>query len=292
MRVHLDRWRALVRERREQMDRQLAALGGPPEDWWADRASFFTRGTGDAAASPPPGLEAIVERLERHHTLIDVGAGAGRYAVPLARALRHVTLVEPSPAMGRLAREQLDGAGLDNWTLVEDGWLEANDLDPASAVLFANVLNPHEDLEAWISKGLALARGWLFIVHGSIPEVTPHMQRVARELHGEERVPQPGISHLIPALHDLDVYPDVVMYERRFARSYADAGEAAREIASTLLIEPTGEALSRIRAIVEPDLRTTSDGRVALPAVTAPHALLTWRTAGRGDSRRWRWLRD
>ena len=37
MRVHLDRWQALVRERREQMDRQLAALGGPPEDWWAGR---------------------------------------------------------------------------------------------------------------------------------------------------------------------------------------------------------------------------------------------------------------
>lgn len=274
------------------MDRQLAALGGAPEDWWADRAGLFTRGTGDAAASPPPGLEAIVERLERHHTLIDVGAGAGRYAVPLSRALRHVTLVEPSPAMARLAREQLDGLGRGNWTLVADGWLEADGLDPASAVLFANVLSPHEDLDVWIDKALGLARGWLFIVHGSIPEVTPHMQRVARELHGEERVPQPGISHLIPALHDLGVYPDVVMYERRFARSYADAGAAAREIASTLLIEATEEALSRIRAIVEPDLHTRPDGRVALPAVTAPHALLIWRTAGRGDGRRWRWLRD
>lgn len=274
------------------MDRQLAALGGAPEDWWADRAALFTRGTGDPTSSPPPGLEAIVERLERHHTLIDVGAGAGRYAVPLSRTLRHVTLVEPSPAMARLAREQLEELGRGNWTIVEDGWLEADDLSPASAALIANVLSPHEDLEAWIDRALSLARGWLFIVHGSIPEVTPHMQRVARELHGEERVPQPGISYLIPALHDLGVYPDVVMYERRFARSYADTGEAAREIASTLLIEPTEEALSRIRAIVEPDLRARPDGRVALPAVTAPHALLTWRTAGRGDGRRWRWLRD
>ena len=159
-------------------------------------------------------------------------------------------------------------------------------------MLIANVLNPHEDLEAWIDKALSLARGWLFIVHGSIPEVTPYMQRVARALHGEERVPQPGISHLIPALHDMDIYPDVVMFERRFARSYADADEAAREIASTLLIEPTNEALGRIRELIEPDLRERADGRVAPPAVTAPHALLIWRTAGRGDGRRWRWLRD
>ena len=281
-----------MRTRREQMDRQLDALGGPPEDWWAGRAALFTRGIGDVAALPPPGLEAIVERLERHHTLIDVGAGAGRYAAPLSRAVRHVTLVEPSPAMARLARQQLEQLGRDNWTLVEQGWLQADDLDPASAVLFANVLNPHEDIEDWIDRALSLARGWLFIVHGSMPEVMPHMQRVARALHGEERVAQPGISDLIPALHDMDIYPDVVMFERRFARSYSDTDEAAREIASTLLIEPSVEALGRIRELIEPDLLVRANGRVALPAVTAPHALLIWRTAGRGVGRRWRWLRD
>ena len=281
-----------MRARREQMDRQLDALGGPPEDWWAGRAALFTRGIGDVAALPPPGLEAIVERLERHHTLIDVGAGAGRYAAPLSRAVRHVTLVEPSPAMARLARQQLEQLGRDNWTLVEQGWLQADDLDPASAVLFANVLNPHEDIEDWIDRALSLARGWLFIVHGSMPEVMPHMQRVARALHGEERVAQPGISDLIPALHDMDIYPDVVMFERRFARSYSDTDEAAREIASTLLIEPSVEALGRIRELIEPDLLVRANGRVALPAVTAPHALLIWRTAGRGIGRRWQWLRD
>ena len=274
------------------MDRQLDALGGAPEDWWADRAALFTRGIDDPAASPPTGLEAIVERLERHHTLIDVGAGAGRYTVPLSRTVRHVTLVEPSPAMARLAREQLGQLGRDNWTLVEHGWLQADGLDPASAVLFANVLNPHEDIEDWIDRALSLARGWLFIVHGSTPDVTPHMQRIARVFHGEERVPQPGIGDLIPALHDMDIYPDVVMFERRFARSYTDVDEATREIASTLLIEPSEEALGRIRELIEPDLRARADGRVALPAVTAPDALLTWRTAGRGVGRRWRWLRD
>ena len=148
------------------------------------------------------------------------------------------------------------------------------------------MLNPHEDLEAWIGKALSLARGWLFIVHGSTPETTGHMQRVARELHGEERAPQPGIADLVGALHDLGVWPDITMHERRFARSHADAGEAARDFASTLLVEPTDEALARIRAIIEPDLRERADGRVALPPVTAPHALLTWRTAGRGTGGR------
>lgn len=281
-----------MRARREQMDRQLAAIGGPPGDWWEGRAALFTRGIGHAAAAPPPGLPAMIERLERHHTAIDVGAGAGRYAVPLSRAVHRITLVEPSPAMARLACEQLEAAGRDNWALVEQGWLAADGLDPASAVLFANVLSPHEDLDAWIGKALQLARGWLFIVHGSIGEATPHMRRVALAFHGEERVPQPGLSSLVPALHDLDVYPDVRVYERRFARSYAGPGEAAREIASTLLIAPSADALARVRELIAEDLREQPDGRVALPAVAAPHALLIWRTSGRGESRRWQWLRD
>ena len=121
--------------------------------------------------------------------------------------------------------------------------------------------------------------GWLFIVHGSVPEANDHMQRIARAVHGEARLPQPGISELIPALHEHDVYPNVITYERRCARSYAD--EAARQIASTLLIEQSGEASRRVRALLEPDLRVLPDGRVALPAVTAPQALLIWRTAGR-----------
>jgi hypothetical protein len=291
VKTHLERWQALVRARREQMDRQLAALGGPPEDWWAGRSRLFTRGVGDPAAPPPPGLPEIVERLERHHTLLDVGAGAGRYSVPLSRALRHVTLVEPSPAMARLAREQLEALGRGNWTLVEDGWLEARGLDPASAVLMANVLAPHEDLEAWIDKALAHARGWLFIVHGALPDAIDPLRRIALALQGEARIRQPELGDLVPALHDLRVYPDVTMLERRFVRGYASPAEAAREIASTLLIEPTPDALARIRSLLRRDLRRLPDGGVALPEIVAPMALLTWRTAGRPGGR-WRWLRD
>ena len=262
----------------------MAALGGAPEDWWANRAPLFTRGIDDPAATPPSGLPQIVERLERTDTLIDVGAGAGRYSVPLTQTLGHVTLVEPSPAMAGLAREQLEATGRANWTLIEDGWLDAK-AEPASALLMANVLNPHEDLEDWITKALDHAQEWLFIVHGSIPDAMDPLRQVAIELHGEPRIPQPGLSDLLPALHELGVYPDVAMFERRFARRYESREAAAREVASTLLIEPTPDALRRIRTLLRRELRTLPDGGVAMPAVLAPHALLTWRTAGRPRGR-------
>ena len=53
------------------------------------------------------------------------------------------------------------------------------------------MLSPHEDLEAWIDRALTHARGWLFIVHDSVPEASDHMQRIARAVHGEARLPKP-----------------------------------------------------------------------------------------------------
>ncbi len=289
MKTHLDRWRALVRTRQEQMDAQLAALGGPPADWWAERATRFTRGVGDSAAAPPAGLPQSVERLDRRDTMLDVGAGAGRYSVPLTRALSRVTLIEPSPAMAQLAREQLERAGRTNWSLNEAEWLDAADIEPASAVLLANVLSPHEEIEAWIAKALDHARGWLFIVHGTLPDAIGPLHRISIAFHGEARARQPDLTDLLPALHELGVYPEVTMFERRFARTYASATDAARDTAATLLVEPTPPALERLRRLLRRDLQRLPDGRVALPEIVAPSALLSWRTAGRQPSGRWRW---
>ncbi|MDA1061652.1 MAG: class I SAM-dependent methyltransferase, partial [Chloroflexi bacterium] len=246
----------------------------------------------------------IVERLDRAESVIDVGAGAGRYAVPLTQTARHVTLVEPSPAMAGLAREQLERLGRTNWSLVEAEWLDTEGVAPAAAVLLANVLSPHEDLAAWIGKALDHARRWLFIVHGTVPDALPDaspearsdaiepLRRVAIALHGEPRAPQPGLADLLPALHELGVFPDVTMFQRCFGRSYANATEAARDAAASLLIEPTPPALERIRGLLRRHLRKLPDGRVALPEIVAPSALLSWRTDTRQPGGRWRWTRD
>ncbi len=275
----LQRWAALARARREQMAAQLTAVGGPPDDWWSRRAASFTRGIGDPAAEPPFGLRDIGDRLGRADTLIDVGAGAGRYAVPLARTLRHVTLVEPSAAMAEHARTAFAAAGLDNYTLVEREWpsFQRKDVPRATAVLIANVLSPVEDLRAFIEPALARASDWLFIVHGTVPDGGDAVARVIEAFHGEARVPLAELGDLIPALHELGVYPHVLMGTRRSRPAYADLDEAARVAAANALVEPTPAALRRIRGLLRGLLRPTDDGRLAAPPRDLPVGLLVWR---------------
>ena len=190
--------------------------------------------------------------------------------------------------MARLAREQLERTQRGNWSLIESGWIEAEGVASHSAVLLANVLAPHEHLAAWIERALAHAREWLFIVFGSHVDTMEPLRRIAVAMHGEARVPQPALPELLPALHELGVYPEVTIFERRFERRYESATAAAREIAATLLVEPTAEALRRIGSLLGSDLRSLPEGGVALPEIVAPLALLSWRSAGRPGGR-WRW---
>ncbi|MSQ13278.1 MAG: class I SAM-dependent methyltransferase [Dehalococcoidia bacterium] len=83
--------------------------------------------------------------------MLDVGAGAGRYALPLALCCRHVTAVEPSPAMGKGFRAVAAEAGIANVSLVQAAWEEAN-VRPADVALCSNVLYTLRDAEAFIRK--------------------------------------------------------------------------------------------------------------------------------------------
>src|SRR5439155_13551748 len=81
-------WRQLV---------TAAERCGPAEgDAWAGRAQEYHASRGQ---DWEPLLGVMEPWLQPHRTAIDVGAGTGRHAAPLARRLDWVTAVEPSEAM-------------------------------------------------------------------------------------------------------------------------------------------------------------------------------------------------
>ena len=112
----------------------------PRSALWTDQtAARYRRASerGDYAARV---LEAIGPRLDFCRTALDVGAGCGALAIPLARRLRSVTALEPSPAMARELRRWTIEAGLGNVAVVEAAW-GVGRADPHDLVLCAHVGN-------------------------------------------------------------------------------------------------------------------------------------------------------
>src|SRR5215210_2418242 len=134
------RWRALVEERHEQgrrLDQQHRR-----SDAWAGRAQRFARHVAEGGTDDPL-LRRLLALASPEATVLDVGAGPGRHALPLARVTRRVTVVEPSAAMRELLEAAVARERLTNLTIVPAEWPAARDqVEPADLVVCAHVLYP------------------------------------------------------------------------------------------------------------------------------------------------------
>src|SRR5262245_53313479 len=105
----LDAWGRRVRANRQQVERFAEQASGP--DHYAPIASRFRvdpRRTGDVA------LDGLLALARPGEVWLDVGAGGGRYALPLALAVREVIAVDPSEGMLGVLREASGQEGIAN----------------------------------------------------------------------------------------------------------------------------------------------------------------------------------
>lgn len=93
---------------------------------WNARTVAWYRRANERSDYAEKFLGAIPDLLARSRTALDVGAGFGALALPLACLLDRVTAVEPSPAMAAALRDAAARAGLDNVTVIEAAWDEAS----------------------------------------------------------------------------------------------------------------------------------------------------------------------
>lgn len=108
----------------------LVSQGGRPRHdvprsafWTARTVAWYRRAAedGDYALRV---LDAIGPALDSCRTALDVGAGCGALAIPLARRIDRVTALEPSPAMAHGLRQWAEEAGLANIRVVDAAWGE------------------------------------------------------------------------------------------------------------------------------------------------------------------------
>jgi SAM-dependent methyltransferase len=83
-------------------------------------------------------LRAAEPLLGACRSALDVGAGFGALAVPLAQRLGHVTALEPAPAMAAALREEATRAGLTGLRVIEAAWGDVT-VEPHDAVVCAHV---------------------------------------------------------------------------------------------------------------------------------------------------------
>ena len=250
----LERWKKRVETHHAQSigarDRCAAT-----EDFWRPYASHFradSRRTGD------PEVDCLGRQVRSEQTLIDVGGGAVRLALPLALRCRRVTVVEPSESMQSEPREGVLEAGIDNLTILDSNWENA-ELDPADVVLCAHVMYGVVDVDCFIRKFEAHAREQvLMLMFMEYPQ--SGLSPLWKVVHGEERVELPALPELLEVLWEMEVYPNVEMVEARGPQVFESHDAAVEQLRRRLYVNPDTQQDRRLQVAARELLVEEPDG--------------------------------
>src|SRR5712691_11607082 len=151
MQTAVERWETLLKARARQMDAAYAGLGRTSADFWDRRARRFHSTTKDSVTCDP-----LFHRLEKVVTaqtsVLDVGAGTGRFTLALAPHARHITVVEPNASMMDYLRRDAHEQGLTNISFVQTTWQDTSENLSADIVICSHVLYPIYDMcRSWRS---------------------------------------------------------------------------------------------------------------------------------------------
>lgn len=111
---------------------------GARAEFWTERTVAWYERANEQSDYAARVLGALGPALDGCRDALDVGAGFGALALPLARRLEAVTALEPSAAMSGALRAGAASAGLANVTVIEAAWGEAS-VRPHDLVICAHV---------------------------------------------------------------------------------------------------------------------------------------------------------
>ena len=152
-------------------------------------------------------MEIVASYVRPDDVLVDVGGGAGRWALPLALRCREVINVEPSAGMRGEFEASATEAGITNARCVPADWLTAEGIE-GDVTLVANVTYFVRDIARFIEKLVAASRRRVMITVGSPPQ--PAAQAALFKIaYGEDLVAVPGHRELLPVLWEMGILPDV-----------------------------------------------------------------------------------
>ncbi|MDE2899455.1 MAG: class I SAM-dependent methyltransferase [Chloroflexota bacterium] len=227
-----------------------------------------------------PVLNALYAALPSGGTVLDVGGGAGRYALPLATRARHVTVVEPSEDSCEALQSRAADAGLANITVINESWEDA-EAPSADMVLCSLVLHHVPDAAPFVARMQEHATASVVVVEmmetpGALE--IPFYERV----HGTAPTPLPGLPDVLSLLWAMDIYPDVSMLASETAVIDTDRHAAMEQLRRRLAVEEGTEADERLRAAADELLEETPEGFIVRGVRPRRTAIVTWRPTQNG----------
>ncbi len=230
----------------------------------------------------------LVERIKQHkpETVLDVGAGAGIFALPLAatKSVKRVVAVEPSIGMLDILRKKAMEYNLTNIECINKKWedtatdeLIALNRGKYDVVICSHALYYITGLHDAFIKMNDICKGYVYLLIGTDADKDKTYERYYERIYKKPMPLYPDYACLYMVLRELNIHPNIEMldaYAKRYVNSVEEVIDLWKDNLDGELSEDQRDAIRDYLA--ESDMVKEENGRLYWEW-RAKDALIYWR---------------
>ena len=227
----------------------------PSQDFWEGVAEQFRD---DPFRRGDPLLDKLEQEFLDCRTLVDIGGGAGRLALPLALSRKKVTVADSSKSMLEELRKRCDEANIQNDEPVFTLWEEAV-VQVHEGALCSHVTYGIEDIEKFLINANRYASKHVVIV-AFMKSPQAHLGIMWEAVHGEKRVHLPGVPELMDVLWQMGLTPELSVLDHLGPHVYKSDEDALHDLRKRLYVNQGTEKDEKLITALQTNLKSTKEG--------------------------------
>lgn len=271
MQSAIERWHEILDARAKQMDAAYTLLGRTSADFWERRAKNYHRSTKETVTNDPLFLK-LRQVVTPDTTVLDVGAGTGRFALALAPYAQSIIAIEPNTAMLNYLKHDATEEGLTTISALHSRWQDVSTDLTADIVVCSHVLYPLWDVDTFVTKLRSATRKACYIYMRAV-HFDSSTSPLWKHFHGDERHPAPGYIHALDILFEMGIYADVEIVRMPGVLRYPSLDVATEELLEQLILSDDGQTRHELQTLLETWL-IERDGVLVPPVDTQTCAII------------------
>ena len=176
--------------------------------------------------------ERQIEKIEWNpeYTVLDIGSGVGRLAIPIAKRVKTVTAIDPSRSMLAGLKENMEKESVKNIVCMNKRWEDIKlgvDIEPHDVVVASGSLVMFDMQEA-LAKMDATAKRYVYLFTSVGKWMDKWMDKeLWKAIYGAR--PSTDYVYLYNILHDMGIYANLEIEDSAFEQRYNNLDEAVNK---------------------------------------------------------------